>query len=86
MPAPPRTPEERELEKLQRKVAEGEVARKRRDALAFALWQDGMKQAEIADRLDRADKAGGGEGMSSATTQKLIFRYRKAREAELLRT
>lgn len=84
MTAPPRTPDERELEHLQQKVAEGEVARARRDALAFKLWSDGMKQADIADRLDRADRRGGGPGMTHSTTQKLIFRHRKKIEDDLL--
>jgi len=81
MIAPARGPEERQLESLQRKIAEGQVAKKRRDELAFKMWRGGMGQAEIAERLDRADRSGGGGGVGAAATQKALFRYRKALEA-----
>ena len=81
---PPRSQDERNLEAFQEKVAQGEIARVRRDELAFKLWTEGMTQAEIADRLDRADRRGGGEGVTTSTTQKFLFRLRKKKEAELL--
>jgi transposase len=85
MPAPaPSNPVERELEVQQAKVTAGEIARKRRDAIAFQLWQDGMTQKEVAERLDRADRAAGGEGITHGTCQKMLFRMRKAREQELI--
>ncbi len=81
---PAHTPDERSLEKLQKKVAEGEIARGRRDELAFQMWNDGMTQAEIAERLDRADRSAGGQGITASTTQKVLFRLRKKKEAQLL--
>ena len=81
---PPRSSDERNLEAYQEKVAQGDIARHRRDELAFALWNDGMTQAEIAERLDRADRRGGGDGVTTSTTQKFLFRLRKKKESELL--
>lgn len=80
----PRTPDERELERLQKKVTEGETSRDRRDALAFKLWQDGMIQKDIAARLDRADRSVGGNGVTHAMIQKVLYRMRAAQEQELL--
>ncbi len=80
----PMTPEERDLEHYQELATKGEIARTRRDEIAFRLWQDGMTQKEIAERLDRADRRYGGSGISHGTTQKALFRMRKARETELL--
>ena len=78
-PAPPpaRGQAQRQLETLQKKVTEGQLALARRDELAYAMWQDGMSQAEIAARLDRADRAAGGDGITLAVTQKRLFRLRK---------
>jgi transposase len=84
MPAAPRNPVERELEVQQAKVTAGEIARQRRDAIAFELWQGGMTQKEVAERLDRADRAAGGSGISHGTCQKMLFRMRKAIEDELI--
>lgn len=79
---PPKNANQRNLEVLQKKVAEGEVARERRDRLAFSMWQAGMTQNEIAQRLDRADRSGGGSGVTASTAQKLLYRIRKRSEAE----
>lgn len=84
MPAPPRTPNERELEHLQAKVTEGERARDRLMELAFRMWMDGYTQRDIAERLDRADRRAGGSGISAGTAQKMLYRTRKAKESGLL--
>lgn len=84
MPDRPRNPLERELEVQQKAVTHGDIARERRDAAAFQLWQDGMTQKEIAERLDRADRSAGGTGVTHGMTQKALYRMRKAREEELV--
>lgn len=85
MPAAPRTPLQRQLEQLQKKVTEGELARARLDAVAFSLWtEEMMTQQEIADRMDRADRAAGGEGVTHGRVQKTLYRLRRARENELV--
>jgi hypothetical protein len=85
MPVPaPHSPEERQLEQLQAKVTEGEIARARLMDLAFELWKGGMKQREIAARLNRADTRAGGEGITVDATQKMLSRLRRSREETLL--
>ena len=50
-----------------------------RDSLALVLWLDQrMAQAEIAERLDRADRRAGGRGVSYAATQKNLWRARRS--------
>lgn len=83
-PRSPITVKERELERLQAAVTKGEASRVLRDELAFELWQDGMTQKEIAERLDRADRRHGGTGITHGTTQKSLFRMRRQREQELI--
>ncbi|MCJ7725650.1 MAG: hypothetical protein MUP76_04595 [Acidimicrobiia bacterium] len=82
--ARPRTPNETELERLQAKVTEGERARERLTELAFTMWQDGYTQKDIAERLDRADRRAGGDGITHGTAQKMLYRTKKAKEPELL--
>jgi hypothetical protein len=84
MPDRPRSPLERELEVQQKRVTEGDRARERRDAAAFDLWTEGLTQKDIAERLDRADRAAGGEGVTHGQVQKLLYRMRRAREEELV--
>jgi transposase len=84
MPERPRNPLERELESKQKAVTLGELASQRRDDVAFQLWTGGMTQKEIAERLDRADRAAGGAGVSHGMVQKSLYRMRKVREAELV--
>jgi len=84
MPNRARTPIERDLEAQQKRVTIGEIARQKRDAIAFQMWTAGMTQREIAERLDRADRDAGGTGVSHGMTQKLLYRLRKEREAELV--
>lgn len=83
MTAPARTPEERELEKLQKKVTEGDIARKRLEAAAFRMWTEhGMTQREVHARLDRADRSAGGEGLRLDRVEKMLARRRRRDEAE----
>ena len=76
---PPRNSDERTLETIQMRLtrAQLEVNRltRQRDLLAQQLWfDDRMTQVEIAERLDRADRRGGGEGVSYAQLQKRLWR------------
>ena len=76
---PPRTSDESALESTQSRLtrAQRDVARltAQRDALAQRLWRDrSMTQAEIAERLDRADRRAGGDGVSYAQLQKRLWR------------
>ena len=76
---PPKTADERRLEQLQARLtaAQREVATltAERDQLALHLWLDeNIPQSEIAERLDRADRRAGGDGISYAQTQKRIWR------------
>lgn len=76
---PPSTATERSLEQIQARLtrAEMEVLRltAERDDIAMRLWlSDSVPQAEIAERLDRADRRSGGQGISYAATQKRLWR------------
>lgn len=71
---PPKTSAERDLERLTSQVAQGDVARARRGKLAHQLWVNGMTHAELAARMDRADKRGGGTGVSLSQAQKIVQR------------
>jgi hypothetical protein len=83
---PPNTKSERELEHLQKKMTEAELvrqrSRERRDALALEMWAAGMNQNELAARLDRADRAAGGNGVEPGAVQKTLFRLRKKQEGQ----
>ena len=79
---PARTSDETRLETTQIRLARAtrEVARltTERDAIALHMWLDArVPQAEIAERLDRADRRGGGDGVTYAATQKLLWRRRQ---------
>jgi len=79
---PPRNLAEAKLEQTQARLAktQAELARltQERDKLALHLWIDQrMSQAELAERLDRADRRAGGVGVSYAATQKLTWRARQ---------
>lgn len=83
---PPSSPDERRLEQVQTRLtaAEQNVSRltAERDALAMRLWlSDAMPQAEIAERLDRADRRAGGEGITYAALQKRVWRRRNEKLA-----
>jgi transposase len=76
-PVPPaRTPLERELERIQIRVTQGELAERRRRELIAQLYESGMSQVEIAARLTRAARRAGGEDVGEDAVQK---NYRKWR-------
>lgn len=76
---PPRSTDERSLEQVQMRLTRAQLETARlaaqRDGLAQQLWFDRrMTQAEIAERLDRADRRSGGAGVSYAQLQKRLWR------------
>jgi hypothetical protein len=73
---PPRTQEERELERQQRLVSQGLQADERRKRLIMTLYRAGMTQVELAARLTRASRAVGGEPVGEDAVNKLVARYR----------
>lgn len=75
-PPPPRTTAERELERLQRTVTQGQLADERRRQLIYELYSGGMTQVEIAARLSRASRAAGGPTIGLDAVQKLVKRIR----------
>lgn len=76
-PRPPRTPDERELERTQRLVTQGLLADDRRRKLIVKLHQEGMSQVEITARLDRASRSSGGDGVGEDSVNKLVARSRR---------
>lgn len=88
---PPKTQNERRLEQLQTRItaAMQQVAHmtEERDRLALRLWLDDcVPQSEIAERLDRADRRAGGDGVSYAATQKRIYRLHSSGNGHLAAT
>ena len=80
----------RRLETLQARITQTQrqvsALIDQRDHLALHLWlHASVAQSEIAERLDRADRRAGGNGISYAATQKRINRLHNA-DAELLST
>jgi hypothetical protein len=75
---PPSSTDERALEQVQSRLTRAELDVERlaaeRDRIALRLWHAGLPQAEIAERLDRADRRAGGGGISYAATQKRLWR------------
>lgn len=71
------TVEERELERMQRLVTQGQLADERRKELIVKLHQQGLTQVEITTRLDRVSRAAGGNGVGEDAVNKLIRRYRR---------
>lgn len=70
--------EERELERMQRLVTQGQLADTRRKELILKLHEQGMTQVEITARLDRAARSAGGDGVGEDAVNKLIARQRRA--------
>lgn len=82
-PGPPKTPDERNLERIQTRLTTAQQLVERltaeRDRLALSLWLTrNVPQSDIAERLDRAARRAGGEGISYAATQKRLWRAREA--------
>lgn len=77
---PPRTLAERELEKVQRKITEGQLAeRRRRELITFLHKEQRMTQVEIAARLTRASTAAGGPIIGDDSVWKIIKASRMGR-------
>lgn len=77
VPPPPRNPLERELERVQIKVTQGEQAERHRRELIAKLYQAGMSQVEIAARLTRAAKRAGGDEVGEDAVQKQWTKWRR---------
>ena len=78
-PLGPHTSKERHLAHLQEEVTrlniEAAMLAEIRDRLALELWlDDDVPQMHIAQRLDQADRAAGGDGISLAAVQKRMNR------------
>jgi hypothetical protein len=69
--------EERELERMQRIVTQGQLADRRRKELIIRLHDAGMTQVEIAARLDRASRSAGGDGVGEDAINKIVARARR---------
>ena len=77
---PPRTFAQRELEKVQRKVTEGQRAEKRRrELIVFLHREENMSQVEIAARLSRAAVAAGGQAIGDDAVWKIVKQARSTR-------
>jgi len=71
---------ERELEKVQKKISEGEIAQRRRKELIAHLYrEEGMTQVEIAERLTRASVAVGGRPIGDDAVWKIVKQMRSVR-------
>jgi len=78
--ARPRSFAERELEKVQRKVTEGQLAeRRRRELIVHLHREEHMSQVEIAARLTRAATAVGGQPVGDDAVWKIIKAARSGR-------
>lgn len=73
----PRTAEEVALEQAQRQVTLGQVADTERKRLLWKLWEGGMTQKELAERLTRASVAVGGRAISENAVYKLLSHVRR---------
>jgi len=71
---------ERQLEREQRKVTEGQIAdRRRRELIVYLHRTEGLSQVEIAARLTRASVAAGGAPVGDDAVFKIIKAARSAR-------
>ncbi len=73
---PPRTPLEKELERVQISITRGSQAEERRREIIAALYEQGMTQVEIAARLTRAAQRAGGDPVGEDAVQKNYRRWR----------
>lgn len=70
---PARTLAERELEKVQRTVTQGQLAeRRRRELINFLHKEQHMTQVEIAARLTRASTSAGGPPIGDDAVWKIV--------------
>lgn len=68
---------EKELERVQVRVTQGEQAERQRRELMVKLYEGGMSQVEIAARLTRAARLAGGGTVGEDAVQKGIARWRR---------
>jgi len=71
-------PDLTELVRLTKQIAKGELAFDQRRRVVMRLWQAGMTQRELAERMDRASRAVGGPPITENAVYKMIMRGRKA--------
>jgi len=68
------------LERVQRKVTEGQLAeQRRRELIVYLHREERMSQVEIAARLTRAAKAAGGSPVGDDAVFKIIKAARSSR-------
>lgn len=82
---PPHSARERRLERIQERLTKLCIQVTQltveRDRLVLDLWlRDNVPQAQLAERLDLADRRAGGDGISYAATQKRLWRARNDEE------
>jgi hypothetical protein len=71
---------QRELEKVQRKITEGQLAEKRRrELIAFLHREERMSQVEIAALLTRVSTAAGGQPVGDDAVWKIVKAARSTR-------
>jgi hypothetical protein len=76
----PRSFAQRELEKVQRKITEGQTAERRRRELVVHLHrEEGMSQVDIAGLLTRASVAAGGRPIGDDAIFKIIKQARSTK-------
>ena len=77
---PARTAAQRDLERTQRKITEGQLAEQRRRELIVHLHRvEHMSQVEIAARLTRASTAVGGQPVGDDAVFKIVKAARSLR-------
>ena len=82
MPPKPKTSEEVQLEAAQRDVTKGQFADIERKRIMYRLWNKGMTQREIAERLTRASVAAGGKPITENAVYKLLAVVKREMDAE----
>jgi hypothetical protein len=78
MPPRPKNAYEAQLEAAQKAVTLGQKADIERKRLLLKLWEGGMTQAELAERLTRASVAAGGKPVSENSVYKLLAVLRRS--------
>ena len=68
----------RDLDRLTRLIARGEVAEVERKEVIDRLWKAGVTQRELAERMTKASVAAGGQPVTGNAVWKTLNRIRKA--------
>lgn len=66
------------LDRTTKAVIRGELAQEERRAVIMRLWEGGMTQREIAERMTRAARSVGGPEITQNAVWKITNRVRKA--------